>query len=109
MECYVSSVHHCLCHNLGLKLVNLAPPTPKVNFNEHHTFVELSLYDTTRTAVLGINVPQTERHFLGHVVIPLMDVHPIEVGDQGWDSPNCYWDFIRILSPVPTTCLFSRV
>jgi hypothetical protein len=28
-------------------------------------------------------------------------------GDQGWDSPNSYQDFIRISFPVSTACLFS--
>ena len=39
----------------------------KVNFNEHHTFVELSLYDHDRSVWRS----QSERIFLGHVLIPL--------------------------------------
>ena len=53
----------------------------RVNFNEHMSFVELSLYDNSRANVLGSrHVGLTERHFLGHVVVPLEDVHPIHSG-----------------------------
>ena len=40
----------------------------KVNFNEHHTFVELCLYDHERS----IWRSQSERIFQGHVLIPLL-------------------------------------